>query len=220
MPRDAVHSSSTCLALEFSGKTASLAVIELLAGKPVTTTQVLSEGKNHLEQAITLIDEVLLKAGKQLADVSVLIAPSSPGSFTGLRVGLATAKGLARRLEIPLCTVSGSEARALHWCLQNQGTSVEVYTPASSSRTTRSVFAFKDGRVERGEEAVVEVKDVGPANGVERLVEETLVIDGGIRWPLRAEMLGACLALAHSLKRFETEPERALVEAEYFGTRF
>jgi tRNA threonylcarbamoyl adenosine modification protein YeaZ len=51
------------------------------------------------------IEEVLLEAGVRAADLAGLVALAGPGSFTGLRVGLATALGLHQALGIPATTL-------------------------------------------------------------------------------------------------------------------
>ena len=66
-------------------------------------------GSHVLEQ----IDEVLALAGRTLDDVDALAVGTGPGSFTGLRVGLATLKTLAYARELPLVGVMSSDALRL-----------------------------------------------------------------------------------------------------------
>jgi tRNA threonylcarbamoyladenosine biosynthesis protein TsaB len=61
-------------------------------------------GDAHVSQSSSLlsdIDEVLQEAGVNLADVDLFCCATGPGSFTGLRIGIATLKGLASSLERP-----------------------------------------------------------------------------------------------------------------------
>ena len=66
-------------------------------------------GSHLLEQ----IDEVLEHAGRSLDEVEALAVGTGPGSFTGLRVGLATAKTVAYARELPLVGVMSSDALRL-----------------------------------------------------------------------------------------------------------
>jgi tRNA threonylcarbamoyl adenosine modification protein YeaZ len=67
-------------------------------------------GYRHGEELLTRIDEMLSSEGVALADLAGVVVGTGPGAFTGLRVGLATAKALARELAIPIAGVATSEA--------------------------------------------------------------------------------------------------------------
>jgi tRNA threonylcarbamoyl adenosine modification protein YeaZ len=67
-------------------------------------------GYRHGEELLTRIDEMLTAAGVSLAELGGLVVGTGPGAFTGLRVGLATAKGLAHGLGLPIAAVPTSEA--------------------------------------------------------------------------------------------------------------
>ena len=56
------------------------------------------------------IDAMLSEAGWSLSDLEGIVVGVGPGSFTGIRVGMAAAKGLAYALEIPLYGVSSADA--------------------------------------------------------------------------------------------------------------
>lgn len=79
--------------------------------------QVLSEVSSraratHSEQVISLVDTALALAGVTLADVNLLIVGLGPGSFTGIRIGVATAKGIALATNLRLVGVSSLAALA------------------------------------------------------------------------------------------------------------
>lgn len=59
------------------------------------------------------IEAVLEQGGRSLSELDGIACGNGPGAFTGLRVGLATAKGLAYALDIPLCPVGSLAALAL-----------------------------------------------------------------------------------------------------------
>lgn len=60
---------------------------------------------NHAEILLPLIDTLLCRAGLVLTDIGALAVSIGPGSFTGLRIGLSTLKGLAFGWEIPVIGV-------------------------------------------------------------------------------------------------------------------
>jgi tRNA threonylcarbamoyl adenosine modification protein YeaZ len=62
-------------------------------------------GHRHGEELLVRIDRVLAEAGTGLPELSAIVVGTGPGAFTGLRVGLATAKGLAHGLGIPIVGV-------------------------------------------------------------------------------------------------------------------
>lgn len=69
-------------------------------------------GKGHAEFLMTTIDEALTAAGCGFADLGMLAVATGPGSFTGVRVGVATSRGLALALKIPAVGVSTLDAIA------------------------------------------------------------------------------------------------------------
>lgn len=72
----------------------------------------LVESHIHSEKLLTLVQEVLAEAGVSLHQIDAVAVSLGPGSFTGLRIGLSTAKGLSYSLERPLIAVPTFEAIA------------------------------------------------------------------------------------------------------------
>ena len=65
-------------------------------------------GYRHGEELLAVLDELLREAGLGLRDLGGVVAGTGPGAFTGLRVGLATAKGLAYGLRVPVVGVAST----------------------------------------------------------------------------------------------------------------
>jgi tRNA threonylcarbamoyladenosine biosynthesis protein TsaB len=84
----------------------------------VATSALVSDGEvlgERTSRAVTLlqdVDALLRQAGAHTRDVDALAVGIGPGSFTGVRVGLATARGLALALGVPVAGVSTLEALA------------------------------------------------------------------------------------------------------------
>ncbi len=96
------------LAIDTSGTSALVAMGEargtLLAERRWTA------GYRHGEELLSRIDEMLAAAGVAVLELGGIVVGTGPGAFTGLRVGLATAKGLAHGLGVPIAGVPTSEA--------------------------------------------------------------------------------------------------------------
>jgi tRNA threonylcarbamoyl adenosine modification protein YeaZ len=67
-------------------------------------------GYRHGEELLARIERLLVEHGHTPADIGGIVVGTGPGAFTGLRVGLATAKGLAHALGTPIAGVSTAEA--------------------------------------------------------------------------------------------------------------
>jgi tRNA threonylcarbamoyladenosine biosynthesis protein TsaB len=74
-------------------------------GNLVAIKETLDEGYVHGEKLNLFIQDVLAEAGITLSDLAAVSLASGPGSYTGLRIGAATAKGLCYALQIPLIAV-------------------------------------------------------------------------------------------------------------------
>ena len=62
--------------------------------------------KSHASHLLPLAENLLRLSGYRLADVRAVALSAGPGSYTGLRIGAATAKGLCAALGLPLLAVS------------------------------------------------------------------------------------------------------------------
>lgn len=67
----------------------------------------------HSEKLIQLVEQTLSSAGAELKDVRAVAVSSGPGSFTGLRIGMSTAKGIAFGASLPVVAVPTFDALAL-----------------------------------------------------------------------------------------------------------
>ena len=97
------------LAFETTAKAGSVALLEdgkLLAESYQNT------GLTHSQTLMVMTEDMLKAAGKTMTDVGAVAVAEGPGSFTGVRIGVAAAKGLAWGGEIPCYGVSTLEAMA------------------------------------------------------------------------------------------------------------
>ncbi len=66
----------------------------------------------HAEKLLLLVDEVFEKAGLSFGDLDAVAVSQGPGSYTGLRIGVSTAKGIAFGLDIPFIGINTLQAMA------------------------------------------------------------------------------------------------------------
>ncbi len=97
------------LAIESATQVASVA---LLRGDALIAELTSCDERPHSERLLPLIDEALALAGAELAQIAAFAISAGPGSFTGLRVGIATLKGLAFGSALPVAPVSTLAALA------------------------------------------------------------------------------------------------------------
>lgn len=90
---------SFILSLDTSTQNCSVALHE--NGQLITQELVDEEG-SHSRSLTLLIEKVMKTAGRTLAELSAVAVSNGPGSYTGLRIGLATAKGICFALDKPL----------------------------------------------------------------------------------------------------------------------
>ena len=99
------------LAIETSTTVARVAVVDAKTGERLAAGEAASE--RHSSNLLRLCIETTDRARVTIAGLGAIACGAGPGSFTGLRVGFAVAKGLAMPTEIPLVLVSSLEALAI-----------------------------------------------------------------------------------------------------------
>lgn len=100
------NSHSTILLIETSTELCSVALEE---NGTVTAYRESSVPKSHASMTAVFIDEVLKDRGIAAKDLSAVCVSEGPGSYTGLRVGVSTAKGLCFGAKLPLLSVGTLE---------------------------------------------------------------------------------------------------------------
>lgn len=86
--------------------------VALVTEEKLLAEYTLQVKKTHSERLLPLIASVLEGAGIKAKDLDGIAVAAGPGSFTGLRIGVVTAKALGQALEVPLCGISTLEALA------------------------------------------------------------------------------------------------------------
>ena len=132
------------LAFETSAKAASVALFEenTLLGEQYQNT-----GLTHSQTLLVMAEDLLNQCGKKASDVTAVAVANGPGSFTGVRIGAAAAKGFAWGAECPIYGVSTLEGMA-------RGLGIfEGYVcavmDARRSQVYNALFYVNHGNVER-----------------------------------------------------------------------
>jgi tRNA threonylcarbamoyladenosine biosynthesis protein TsaB len=106
------------------------------------------ENNSHSARLKTLISQVLEESGHSLGDLDAIAVSKGPGSYTGLRIGVSSAKGLSYGLGIPLLSVSTLESMAFGMA-QFTGLSEDImYCPMIDARRMEVYMAWYDSRMQ------------------------------------------------------------------------
>ena len=151
------------LGLDSSGLVASVAVVEddnLLAEYTVNYK------KTHSQTLLPMLDEICKMIELDLETVDAIAVAAGPGSFTGLRIGSATAKGLGLALNKPLVGVKTVEALAYN--LYDTEAWICPIMDARRKQVYTGIYTFKNHKME----TVMEQKAMGVDELIQMLNEQ------------------------------------------------
>ena len=132
------------LAFESSAVSASVALIE---DERLVAQSFQNCGLTHSRTLLPMVENLLANCGVSLADVDAIAVAHGPGSFTGVRIGVATVKGLALGADKPCLGVSTLEAMA--WGARALGGDLCCVMDARAGQVYNALFTVEDGRVHR-----------------------------------------------------------------------
>ena len=132
------------LALESSAVSASVALTE---DEKLVAQSFQNCGLTHSRTLLPMVENLLANCGVSLADVDAIAVAHGPGSFTGVRIGVATVKGLALGADKPCLGVSTLEAMA--WGARALGGDLCCVMDARAGQVYNALFTVEDGKVRR-----------------------------------------------------------------------
>jgi tRNA threonylcarbamoyladenosine biosynthesis protein TsaB len=144
------NSSSFIVAFDTSTRRGSIA---LAAGGCLVAEYGLETDAPQSDGLWRNLDMLMVQAGRTVRDVTAVAVATGPGSFTGLRVGMAAALGLSRAIDRPLYGATTFDLTAL-----SCGAAADVWVLLNAHRGevyARNVSVGRDGRVEHGPEPLV-----------------------------------------------------------------
>lgn len=132
------------LAFESSAKAASVA---LLRDGSLISQYSQCSGLTHSRTLLPMAEDLLKNAELKLSDIDLFAVAHGPGSFTGIRIGVSTVKGLAWACDKPCVGVSTLESMAWHGLAA--GGLVCPVMDARRSQVYTALFEIRDGKPQR-----------------------------------------------------------------------
>jgi tRNA threonylcarbamoyladenosine biosynthesis protein TsaB len=132
--------------------------------------------KSHSTHLTVLVEQLLANTGHALTDLAAVAVSDGPGSYTGLRIGAAAAKGLCFALDIPLIAVSTLKAMAVQVAAGTARPETQLYCPMLDARRME-VYAAVYGS--GGEELLAPTPLIVEANTLaEQLAQHSVLFFG------------------------------------------
>ncbi len=169
------------LAIETSTQAGSIALVEAPSGEELPTGEkllgeyLLDLPRTHSERLMPSIDRLLQDTSLSINRVQGIAISLGPGSFTGLRIGVAAAKGLAYALRIPVVGISTLEALA-----NNIPYATSLICPVLDARKKEVYAALFRGNGQERLQKISEDWILPPEDLCSRISEETIFLGNGI----------------------------------------
>jgi tRNA threonylcarbamoyladenosine biosynthesis protein TsaB len=138
------------LGIETATRTGGVAVV---SDTGVLAEYTLNIDATHSERLMATVDRVLSDTGITMRDIEGIAVSAGPGSFTGLRIGAATVKGLAWTTGVPVAAVP--TLRALAWNLPFAAHSVCPLLDAKKKEVYAALFRYQNGLLQEEMAAAV-----------------------------------------------------------------
>jgi tRNA threonylcarbamoyladenosine biosynthesis protein TsaB len=157
------------LCLETSTKACSVALGK--DGQILALKESLEEKHSHAENLTLYIEEVCKQANVQLQDVDAIAVSMGPGSYTGLRIGVSTAKGLCYALSKPLIAINSLEAMAAGFIRHPSSINHQpsLFCPMIDARRLEVYCAIYDATLNEIKKTTAEIIDI---NSFSNLLEK------------------------------------------------
>ncbi len=128
------------LAIDTSSKTCGVCILE--DKKEIYKKDLITE-RSHSIKLMPIIKEVFEKANLNIKDIDLIVCDKGPGSFTGIRIGVATAKAFSDSLDIPIIGVNSLETLAYTYLNNNK--LVCSILDAKNDNCYFALYQFNDG---------------------------------------------------------------------------
>jgi tRNA threonylcarbamoyladenosine biosynthesis protein TsaB len=167
--------------------------VAILRDDALLAEAVIDGRRLHSERLLPTVDWLLGEAGLTLRDIELLAVATGPGSFTGLRIGAATWKGLALANDLPLVAVPTLDAMT-RLCPCAPASHLAVVLDARMKEVFAAVYRFEGGR------RIKVIQD--QACSIDALLDQIVALDGLSGAPLSLMGDGADLYRESILSRW------------------
>ncbi|MDB0011760.1 tRNA (adenosine(37)-N6)-threonylcarbamoyltransferase complex dimerization subunit type 1 TsaB [Crocinitomicaceae bacterium] len=133
------------LHLETATKVCSVALSK--DGELIAIKEIAEENYSHAENITLFIEDVLKQAEISIKDIHAVSVSSGPGSYTGLRIGVSTAKGLCYPLNIPLIAIDSLKALSEIARIQHPKTNVCPLIDARRMEVFNAIYSEKGEQI-------------------------------------------------------------------------
>lgn len=157
------------LAIDTSSETAAAAVTD---GNVLLGEYVINHKKTHSQKLMVMIERMMDDLELQVSDIDLFAAAEGPGSFTGLRIGIATIKALAHSVNRPVAGVSTLEGLAYNLTYADR-----IIVPIMDARNKQvfnAAYEWSDGIMK----TVTEPNACGIDECIERLSGKNVIFTG------------------------------------------
>ncbi len=190
------------LALDSSTRIGSVALAE--AEQLIAQTE-LDVDVTHTEKLLPAVEEILKKTGWELENIEGFAVAIGPGSFTGLRVGLATMKGFALSHNRPLVGISSLEALAMNGVMSD--IPVAALLDAKRGEVYAAVYQFERGIIK---EILFKEQAIKPeflSHFLKKLGPSWLIGDGALAYRefFEKNLKGQTFFPPHSMMRLQSK---------------
>ncbi len=197
MERDAMK----ILAIDSSGLVASVAVAE---DETLLAEYTVNYKKTHSQTLLPMLDEAAKMIELDLNTVDAIAVAGGPGSFTGLRIGSATAKGLGLALDKPLIHIPTVEALAYN--LYGVEKNICPLMDARRNQVYTGIYRFEGERfLTLRQQAPMAIQEIGEK--LNELGREVIFLGDGV--PVYREMLERLLKVPFQFAPAHTNRQRA-----------
>ncbi|NOY13412.1 MAG: tRNA (adenosine(37)-N6)-threonylcarbamoyltransferase complex dimerization subunit type 1 TsaB [Deltaproteobacteria bacterium] len=159
------------LVVDSSSLTGSVALCQ---GEQLVAESLLNVRSTHSEKLLKQIDLLLTETGWRVSDLDLLAAVVGPGSFTGLRIGIATVKGLAQALDKPVVGISALQMLAMN--LPLSPAPICVFMDARKKEVYSQLFNWTDD----GPVPLDEARVLPPERLLEQLEGEVALVGDAV----------------------------------------
>lgn len=164
----------TILALDSSGLVASVAI---LTDDSITAEYTINFKKTHSQTLLPMLDTIVSMVELDLSKIDAIAIASGPGSFTGLRIGSSTAKGLGLALKKPLISIPTIEGLAFN--LFGTDKIICPIMDAKRNQVYTGLYEFKkDEFITLSEQKAVSIEEI--VNELNLLSREVIFLGDGV----------------------------------------